>query len=81
MSPPIDVRLIANLSPPDWWTIGFTGAATILGAIIGAAIAYQVARETAKENRTAANAARREDEEARAIRVGIKLTIVSLGVV
>ena len=74
MASPIDVRLIANLSPPDWWTIGLTGGATLIGAIIGAVIAYLVARQTANESRQAASAARRADEEAAAIRVGVKLT-------
>jgi hypothetical protein len=73
MTAPIDIRLIANLSPPDWWTISLTAAATILGAIIGAGIAFVVARQTAAENRQAAGVAKREVEEATAIRVGVKL--------
>ena len=73
MTVPIDVRILANLSPPDWWTIGLTGLATILGAVIGAGIAYAVARQTAKDNTNAAAAARRETEEAATLRAEVKL--------
>jgi hypothetical protein len=73
MATPIDVRLIANLAPPDWWTIGLTAAATILGAVIGAIIAYVVARQTATENREALRAMRRDSEEAATLRAEIKL--------
>ena len=70
---PFDVRIIANLSPPDWWTIGLTGAATILGAFIGAYVSLLVARQTAKESRTAADAVRREAEEAATLRIEVQL--------
>ncbi len=73
MTPPIDVRIISDFAGPDWWTVGFTGAATIIGALIGASIAYVVARETAKQNAEAARTARRELEIAATLRAAFKL--------
>jgi len=69
---PLDVRIIDNLSPPDWWNIGFTGGAAILGAIIGAGIAFLIARQTARENRDAIQSARRQTEEAATLRLIVK---------
>jgi hypothetical protein len=69
---PLEVRIIGNLSPPDWWNIGFTGGAAILGALIGALIAYLVAKQTARENREALKAAQRQTEEAATLRAIVK---------
>jgi|HubBroStandDraft_6_1064221.scaffolds.fasta_scaffold86222_3 hypothetical protein len=70
---PLDVRIVGNISPPDWWTIGLTAIATILGAAIGAGIAFLIARQTASENRNAAAVARRESEEAATLRALVKV--------
>ncbi|HEX4158222.1 MAG TPA: hypothetical protein VHY79_07080 [Rhizomicrobium sp.] len=73
LTTPLDVRIAANLSSPDWWTIGLTAAATIFGAIIGAVIAYVIARQTARESRTTQREARRAAEEAATLRAEIKV--------
>ncbi len=70
---PLDIRIVADLAPPDWWSIGLTSVAGILGAIIGAGISYAVARQTAKEGRISSEEARREDEKLATYRVGLKL--------
>ncbi|OYW03318.1 MAG: hypothetical protein B7Z58_03865 [Acidiphilium sp. 37-64-53] len=73
MHPPLDIRIIGDLSAPDWWSIGLTTSAGILGAIIGALVSYLVARQTARESRQAEQAARRSAEEEATYRVGLKL--------
>lgn len=70
---PLDVRIIGNLSPPDWWTIGLTGGAVILGAIIGAAISWIVAKQAARDNRKIAETVRRSGEEAATLRAITKI--------
>ncbi len=73
MATPVDVRLIANLTSPDWWTIGSTAASTIVGAIIGAVIAYIIAKQTATESRKSLKAELRSSEEAATLRAETKL--------
>ncbi len=73
MTTPLDVRIIADLSPTDWWTVGLTGAATLLGAVIGAGIAYLVARQSAAENRNQIEARRRDREETATLRTEVKI--------
>jgi len=71
---PLAVRIVGNLSSPDWLTLGATASATIIGAIIGAGIAYFIARQTARENRAAMNLAKRDAEEAATLRALLKVT-------
>ncbi len=73
MSQPLDIRIISNLSSPDWWNIGFTSAAAIAGAVIGAGISYLVALRTANDSRREAQFARLEQEKMSTYRLGIKL--------
>ena len=73
MYTPIDVRIIDNLSPTDWWSNGITAAATIIGAIVGGVSAYIIARQTAKESRQASADIRRQAEETATFRAGLKL--------
>ena len=70
---PIDVRIVANLSSPDWWNIGFTAGAVILGAIIGAIISWFVAKQAAQENRQTIKAAQKNAEEEATLRALTKL--------
>jgi hypothetical protein len=71
MAPPIDMRIIGS-PPTDWWNIGLTVAATIIGALIGASIAYFIARQAANENRDVAKSTRRANEEAATLRAVVK---------
>lgn len=73
MSAPVDIRIISNLSSPDWWSNGITVASTIIGAIIGGLIAYVVARQTANESRREAEKVRREAEESSTFRAGLRI--------
>lgn len=73
MQAPFDVRIIADLSPPDWWSIGLTSVAAIVGAFIGAVISWLVAKQTMKESREVAQNAQRQSEEAATVRAELQL--------
>lgn len=70
---PLDVRIVGNLSTPDWLTLAATAGATIIGAIIGAGIAYLIAQQTAQETRKYIATARRDAEEAASLRAVVKI--------
>jgi hypothetical protein len=68
---PFDVRIVGSL-PTDWWNIGFTAGAVLVGAVIGAGISWWVAYQTAKDSRRATDDARRVTEEAATLRAIVK---------
>jgi hypothetical protein len=70
---PLDVQIVGNASSPDWWSIGITAGAAILGAVIGAAISLWVAKLAARENRLALQEVQRNDEIAATLRAMTKL--------
>ena len=70
---PVDVRIIGNLSPTDWWNTLITAGAAVTGSVIGGGIAYFVAQQTAYDTRKMQQAERREREEAATLRAITKV--------
>ena len=71
MSTPLAVNVVAIHTNPDWWTIGLTALATIIGAAIGAVVAFLVARQTAIDQRAVESIQRRELEELTTMRASV----------